>query len=482
MSRIDRFSRRSLLKGLGMGPALLPMLEVERAFAACAGASGPKRTFILVWPDGMIAKTASSWATTGVNFTLPPHMAALEPYRSDLLLLDGLDYDFIRESPNPTRAEVSGHACFQGMLTGKFYQSFGSSTATDVAGGISLDQYLGNALRAGGYKGIPTLNLQAYSRSTARLSWIAAGQPVLPNYDPFNVFSSVFGGVRPPPVTMPPPGTMTPPPTVDKARLMRRSVLDCVVKDLMRFSASVGAADRVRIDSHLTFVRDMEMNLQDMAGGTGAGGVGGTVVTQPTSGACGPPALGPTLAAAALRQSANFPAISKMMIDIAVGAFAADATRIVVLQLGDQANPDIVFTNLGFVDNGVQDGNTGGINAMHSVAHRNGAEKVKIDTWFMEQAAYAIGQLKNVTDGAKTLLDNTAFLAMNNMRTGIHEFTGVPAIMAGSCGGYFKTGRSLALTGVRNNNVLCAIGNAMGVPTPTFGEAQYGGELTALKG
>jgi hypothetical protein len=476
--RLDRFSRRTLLKGLGVGPALLPMLEVERAFAACAGASGPKRTFILVWPDGMIAKTASQWASTGLNFTLPPHMAALEPYRADLLLLDGLDYDFVKDSPNPSRGEVSGHACFQGMLTGKFYQSFGSSTANDVAGGISLDQYLGNALKAGGYKGIPTLNLQAYSRSTARLSWIAAGQPVLPNYDPFNVFSTVFAGAKP--VTTPPPGgtpTMT---TLDKAMLMRKSVLDSVVKDLTRFSASVGTEDRARIDSHLTFVRDIEMNLTSVAtGGTGTG-TGGTV-TQPTSGACVAPALGASLSAAALKQSANFPAITKMMIDISVGAFAADATRVVVLQLGDQANPDIVFTNLGFADNGVQDGNTGGINAMHSIAHRNGTEKVKVDTWFMQQAAYAIGQLKSVTDGAKTMLDNTAFLAMNNMRTGIHEFTGVPAIMAGSCGGYFKTGRSLALNGVRNNNVLCAIGNAMGVPTPTFGEAQYGGELAALK-
>src|SRR3954462_8634322 len=171
MSRLDRFSRRTLLKALGVGPALLPMLEAERAFAACAGASGPKRTFIVVWPDGMIAKTASTWATTGANFTMPAHMASLEPYRNDLILLDGLNYDFVRDSPNPSGGEVSGHACFQGMLTGQGYQSFGSTTANNVAGGISLDQYLGNALRAGGYKGIPTLNLQAYSRSTARLSW-----------------------------------------------------------------------------------------------------------------------------------------------------------------------------------------------------------------------------------------------------------------------------------------------------------------------
>ena len=80
------------------------------------------------------------------------------------------------------------------------------------------------------------------------------------------------------------------------------------------------------------------------------------------------------------------------------------------------------------------------------------------------------------------MLDNTAFLAMNNMRTGLGEPTGVPAIMAGSCGGYFKTGRSLALTNTPNNGVLVALANAMGFPVPTFGEPVYGGELAALRG
>jgi len=60
----------------------------------------------------------------------------------------------------------------------------------------------------------------------------------------------------------------------------------------------------------------------------------------------------------------------------------------------------------------------------------------------------------------------------------------VPVVMAGSCGGYFKTGRSLALpAGTPNNGLLVALCDAMGTPTPsgTFGEPTYGGELTVLK-
>ena len=47
---------------------------------------------------------------------------------------------------------------------------------------------------------------------------------------------------------------------------------------------------------------------------------------------------------------------------------------------------------------------------------------------------------------------------MNSMRSGTHETTGVPVVMAGSCGGYFKTGRSLALpAGTPNNGLLVAL-------------------------
>jgi hypothetical protein len=80
------------------------------------------------------------------------------------------------------------------------------------------------------------------------------------------------------------------------------------------------------------------------------------------------------------------------------------------------------------------------------------------------------------------LLDASVVVGMNNMRTGTHETTGVPVVMAGSCGGYFKTGRSLALpSGTPNNGLLVALCNAMGTPVTTFGEAQYGGELAVLK-
>jgi hypothetical protein len=482
MSRSDKYSRRALLKRLGMGAALLPLLESEWVEAAtCAGTSGPRRAFFIVWANGMLSKS-SSWATTGDGWALPTFMSSLEPHKSNITLLDGISYNFVKDSPNPSGGEVSGHACFQGMLTGELFQSFGSSTANNIAGGPSIDQYIGTQLKAKGYKGLTALNTQVYSRSTARLSWRAANDPVVPDADPFHVYSTLFAGATPTTPTTP-----TTPMPVDKMLKMRKSILDYVGSDLTRFSGTVGTADKQRIDAHLQSVRDIEQQLSnqiDAQSGTGtmtgtATGTGtGTTTTPPPGMACAPPALGAKID---VKDTKFFEAVTKMQIDLAVAAFAADATRVVVLQLGDQGDPDIILSTLGFVAGG-QDGNTGNINAYHSIAHRNGSEKVVCDTWFQSQIAYAIASMKNVADADKTLLDNSVLVAMNNMRTGNHEYTNVPALVAGSAGGYFKPGRSLKLTNTPVNQVLVAVANAVGVPTTTFGHAAYGGELAALKG
>jgi Protein of unknown function (DUF1552) len=450
------FSRRALLKAMGVGPALLPVLASEEAQAACDGVSGPRRVFILVWPNGMFAGTGGSWATMGDAFVLPPHMKSLEQHRQDLLLLDGLDYDFIADSPNPNRGEVSGRACFQGMLTGKFYQSFGTSTASNVAGGLSIDQYIGNGLRRRGYTGLTSLNLQVWARSTARLSWRAAADAIVPDFDPFHVFATLFGGQ----------GQVA----------ARRSVLDYVARDLVRFAKKVGGTeDRANVDAHLQNVRELERRLGQISS-TGPG-----VVLPPPATACRAADLGPPLTTAALRDTRNFELITKLQIDLAVAALAADATRVVVLQLGDQANADIILYSLGFRPGGPS-GNTGDINDLGSIAHADSANKIVCDTWFMEQVTYAISSIKNVSNGGKSMLDNSVLLAMNNMRTGLGNYRGVPAILAGNCGGYFRTGRSLKLVNTPNNGVLIALANSVGVPTTTFGEPVYGGELAALRG
>jgi hypothetical protein len=447
MARIDRFSRRTLLRALGLGPAVLPLLDMERAHGQVPAA---KCALIVAWANGMLSESsASGWPAPGENFAFKPFQASLEPLRSDLILLDNMNYRFLRDSKAP---EFTGHACFQGMLTGAVFQAPGTGTSSIVAGGPSIDQHIGSSLVKAGYQGIPSLNLGVLIKSPGRLSWRGAGDPIVPVTDPYRVFEQVFGA----PTSG---GGGEPDPAVERRRAMKKSILDNVIKDLNRFSGRVGTEDRVKIEAHLQSIRELEAELDRMGGGT-AGGE--------------PPVLPEDVNTASTE---NFEATTKMMIDISVAAMAADATRVVVLQLGDQGDSDLILYSLGFKPGG-KDGNTGNVNGYHSIAHRNGAEKDKMDTWFQSQLAYAMTSMKSAG-----LLDRGVFLAMNNMRHGMHEFNNVPAILAGNAGGYFKTGRSIKLPdNTANNGILVAVANALGVPTETFGNAAYGGELSVLRG
>ena len=444
MLKIDRFSRRTLLRALGLGPAVLPLLQVEQARGEVPAAKG---ALIVVWANGWLSQSAATgWPEPGTQFVFKPFQASLQPLRDDLILLDNMNYRFLRDGK---ASENTGHACFQGMLTGAPYQAPGSNTAGAVAGGPSIDQHIGAALVKAGYPGLPSLNLGVFIKSQARLSWRAAGDPIVPVTDPYKVFDQLFGGT-------PMNGGMADP-NVARLRQMKKSILDNVVKDLNRFSARVDTEDRAKIEAHLQSIRELEAGLERPMTSSGA-----------------PPMLP---AGVKTGSSEAFETTTKMMIDLSVAALAADATRVVVLQLGDQGDSDLILSSLGYTA-GAKDGNTGNVNGYHSIAHRNGADKDKMDTWFQTQLAYAITSMKGAG-----LLDRGVFLAMNNMRHGMHEFNNVPALLAGNAGAYFKTGRSIKLpANTANNGVLIALANALGVPTETFGSATYGGELAVLRG
>jgi hypothetical protein len=462
MKHQQKYSRRRFLSAVGAGAALLPLLESDPIDAACAG-PGIKRLFILVWPNGMLS-SVSAWATTGDTpsaWTLPPFMASLAPYQQDLLLLDGIDYTFLKDMPGS--GERTGHAAFPGLLTGAFYQTLSSSTAADIAGGPSVDQYIGGQLKAVGYWGLASLNLGVFVQSTGHLSWKSAGQVVLPDLDPNHVFTTYFKGGLPAPTPASGAGGAGGAASSMRAA-MRKSILDYVQGDLGRFAKKVGTEDKQRIAQHLDAVRRVELSLGSNCG------ISTDEFQTPTL-------LGKT--------SSNVAQLAKLQMDLAAMAFASDLTRVVVMQIGDQGAGQLVFTNLGFTAGGPNpaDANTGDVNGWHNIAKLNGADKVIVDTWFQSQVAYMIGQMKGIVDpGGKSALESGVVVGMSSMRSGLGETTQVPTVVAGSCGGYFKTGRSLALTGIPNNQLLVSLCDGMGFPVATFGEPRYGGELAALKG
>jgi hypothetical protein len=495
MKRDLRFSRRRLLKSIGAGAALLPLLRSDRTDAACY-VGGIKRLYVLAWTNGMLS-SINNWATAGndpTSWTLGSmgFQASLQPYMSDLLLLKGVDYKFIKDMPGPSNGERTGHACFPGMLTGAYYQVLNNSTSADIGGGISIDQYIGTQLQKGGYTGLVSLNQSVFLVSTGHLSWSAAGQVVDPNPDPASVFNLYFKGQLPTTVVTGAGGMGgkggaggaggAP---VNNTAAIEKSILDYVISDLNRFSNIVGSEDKQSIDEHLTSIRNIETRLQATTTAPPSATDGGAPISTVTGtpAACSFPN---TSGEPSIKPASSTPVLTKLHMDLAIAAFAADLTRVAVMQISDQGAANLVMDWLGFTAGGplASDPNTGDANGYHAIAHENTMRKVTCDTWFQSQIAYLIGQMKSISDPTgKSMLDSSVIVGMNSMRTGTHETTGVPVVMAGSCGGYFKTGRSLALpAGTPNNGLLVALCNAMGAPVTTFGEASYGGELTVLKG
>jgi Protein of unknown function (DUF1552) len=485
MKRDLRFSRRRLLKSIGAGAALLPMLRSDPADAACY-VSGIKRMYILAWTNGMLS-SINKWATAGndpTSWTLSAFQASLQPYMSDLLLLNGIDYKVIKDQPGS--GERTGHSAFPGMLTGAYYNLLSSSTSSDLGGGISIDQYIGGQLQQGGYKGLVSLNQGTYVVSTGHLSWVKSGQVVLPNPDPAKVFSLYLQGAVPTPPPVVTKGVDAGVAPVDNTNAIRKSILDYVIADINRFSNVVGTEDKASIDEHLTSVRSIETRIQNMSSmQMPMPTTGGPITTNMGNAACNMPSTAGGLDST---KAVNAPAITKLHMDLGVAAFAADLTRVIVMQIGDQGDSNLIpswLPGAGFqIGLGPlkADNNTGDTNGFHAIAHENTMRKVTVDTWFQSQYAYIVGQLKGITDGTgKSMLDSSVVVAMNSMRTGTHETTGVPVALAGSCGGYFKTGRSLALpAGTPNNGLLVSLCNAMGYPVTTFGQAGYGGAIAGL--
>jgi len=164
---------------------------------------------------------------------------------------------------------------------------------------------------------------------------------------------------------------------------------------------------------------------------------------------------------------------------LGVLALASGVTQVVTLQVVDATGDAKSFQ---FVP-GVQGDPTATARNgrdLHAISHNpivGGVdEKQLIDKWFMGQFAKLVALMKGVPDGGKTLLDSSVVLWGNHMESGdTHCAQAVPWMLAGSAGGYFKTGQCAASAGQTISSALASICDAMGVtPNPTFGAPMSG--------
>ncbi len=428
-----RFSRRALLGSALAGSVGLPLLEAFTPKAALAAADVPRCFLVMFSPNGTIL---DNWTPSGgeSDFTLPAILEPLGEHQSDLVIVSGVDQR--GGGGDGHQNGMGGMLTGQPLLSGRF-AGVGAPPA-GWAAGPSVDQRIAEVVG----RGLPFRSLElgvqtGSADNWGRMCYRGRNQPLPPRDDPGRVFDEVFGGAA------------LDPDERARRKARRSSILDHVKGEFAELSAELGAADRARLDAHLSYVREVEARLDQL---------------NDSPATCELPER-PSLG---VEGNDAFPAVGAAQIDLMVLALSCGLTRVASLQWSRSVS-EVRHTWLD-----IEEGHHGLSHAPDSdTAARD--KLTRINQWYATQFATLIAKLKAVPEGEGTLFDRCLLLWANELGTGnTHSRKDAPYVLAGSAGGALETGRFLAFDGdVPHNDLLVSILNAMGVPDTTFGASEW---------
>jgi hypothetical protein len=425
-------SRREFIRDLGLGAASLPFVLNLPSLGFANQAKRKQRLVVMFSPNGVVP--SAFWPDEeGTKFTLKESLKPLEPFKDQLLTLQGISNRIRGDGDGHMRGIgclLTGVELFPGNIQG------GSDTPAGWSKGQSIDQEIKTFLHKD-----PTTRTRFGSLefgvlvpdradTWTRMVYAGANKPIAPIDDPYQMFAKLYGR--------------------SKDNELLKSVLDDVQDDLKKVSSAVGAEDRRLLDEHAAFVREMEQELK------------ATKVD-----------LGhkvPELDPGVKEENDNLPKISKMQIDLMVNAFTADFARIATLQFTNSVGG----ARMRWI--GVDEGH-------HELSHEpdsntKAMEKLtKINKWFCEQLAYLAKRLSETPEpgGKGSLLDNTTIVWTNELGKGSsHTHDNIPFVMVGN-GLDFKMGRSAKVSKVPHNRLLLSLAHAFGHRIDKFGNPNFCG-------
>jgi hypothetical protein len=464
----SRFSRRKFLAGTGVAIGL-PYLESLDPRAQAAVSCNARQRFIACFVPCGINMPEFTPATTGKNWTAPYILSPLEPVRSKIAVLTGIDYEMTAHPAAPPGGHGAGTGSFLTMMpvhnnaTNPLRTSLDQRIATDTAAcGRPLPSLqLGVTVPANGCDGAPSCSFLEC------ISW-SKNNP-LPNIvDPGAAFDRIFAGYKPMTAGTTPAAAAA---EADRRKLVRTSILDRVIAETTSLQTDLGSADRAKMDELLTSIRSLETRIQTL---DSSGGGGGT---------CTVPAK------TTVTNTAPYQTRVPIMLELAALALQCDQTRVITFMFGrGTSNQDFSFL-------------LGSTVQHHPTSHHGGnAENLRklkeIGHWEMDQWATFLKRLDGMTEaGGKTVLDNS--LAYFNSEIGdgnAHTHYDFPIVLAGSAGGKLKVDGSHymytkmsfprpivgPMGGPHGIKVFVSILNAFGIPDQTFGDGSATGPLPEL--
>ena len=433
--------RRAFLRGLGTAVALPFLDAMTPAFAAAPKA--PVRMAFVYVPNGIDMR---HWNPDyeGRLRDLPRILKPLEPFKDDLLLLGNLTH-------NGGRALLDGPGdhgrCCGSYLTGVQPRK----SAVDIKVGISCDQIVANHI--GGQTRFPSLEVgmedarqagdcdSGYSCAyTNNLAWRSETQPLPPLLDPRPLFERLFGKG----------GHLTPEERALQSRF-RRSILDFVADDTRKLQADLGARDKRKLDEYLTSIRAIERQIEKAE----------------SDNAQIDPGMGKPYGI-----PADFAEHFKLMSDMITVAFRADLTRVVTFLVTREG------TSRPYREIGIPDGH-------HPLTHHRNdlamMEKVaQINSYHVQQFAGWMEKLKSIEEGDSNVLNNSMIVYGAGLSDGNrHSHEDLPTLIAGTGGGFLKTGRRLVYRReTPMSNLFLTMMDRMGVP----GVEHFGDSTGRLQG
>jgi hypothetical protein len=432
-----RLPRRTFLRGAGVCVAL-PLLEAMMHGTSRAGEADAVKRFVVFFSgNGTIDE---AWRPQGgeLDFTFTRSdggthiLAPLEAHRDDLIVLAGVDMASRSMGPGGNGHDLGmGHmlTCRE-LVPGPQGEGEFGHLPDGSAGGISIDQQVADLI--GGKTPFRSFEfgvqfrLDTARQITSYMSYKNAFEPVPPEVDPRAAFDSLFSGLS------------GDPGEVAELRARRQSVLDKVRDDFARLNPKLGTRDRQKLEAHLEAIREIEQTLTNAGGALEGCEVPGA-----------PGEFDPL-------HNDNYPLVGQLQIDLLSMALTCDLTRVATLQW-THGQSGTRFSWLGHTD------------AHHSLSHEaddDGTIRnmlVDINHWYAQQFAYLLDRMKAIPEGDGTMLDNTVVIWVNEQGNGdTHSSDNIPMVIAGSGGGYLRTGRFLDYGGVPHNDLYVSMLHAMG--------------------
>ncbi len=444
---MTRLSRRALLRGAGGIGLALPFLDAMRPRALRAQTqAAPRRILFAFQANG--DQTKARFTSAGeTNFALGEFLAPLEPYRADLLFLNGLDRRFY-QLPEGQRSDnhQQGGSSLAPWTSGEGSFPIGGADGKTIGyvQGPSADYAIGERVLAMNPQ-IPYRHLVYRVGDRSNNIWnlhshagpVGQQNPVPPETDPFAAYKRIFKFSS----------DSTAEAELAKRLAKRQSALDLVNAELSSLKAKVSAEDRRKLDQHSEALRDIERTLAE---GSGAA-------------ACKAADLGATVD---VYKEDNHVVIGELFFKISALAFACDLTRSINFNWsGNTSNR--VYRNLGL--------STG----HHDISHNSDEDsfanirQIHRHLWTQNTKLYEL--LKATPDGDGTLWDHTLVVHWNELGQGdSHSINDALVVFAGRAHDYFRRGRLIEYRNKASfSDMLVTCFQYMGMTDVTeFGDAR----------